>query len=75
MHQGINSAINASMMSDDLSEPSSPEDPGFDDSDLLHDTVHDDVTAQLAAAGKVQVLCGSRVSSGWWHSQKVCLIL
>lgn len=36
-------------MSDD---PSSPESDNFDDSDLLHNTIQDDVTAQLAAAGK-----------------------
>ena len=38
---------------DDLSDdPSSPESDNFDDSDLLSSTVHDEVTAQLAAAGK-----------------------
>lgn len=36
-------------MSDD---PSSPESDNFDDSDLLNNTSQDDVTAQLAAAGK-----------------------
>lgn len=46
----MTSQINA-MMEDDLSEPSSPE-SGFDTSDFLQGTVTDDVTAQLAAAGK-----------------------
>lgn len=42
---------------DDLSdEPSSPESDNFDDSDLLSGTVHDEVTAQLAAAGKFRFL-------------------
>ena len=40
---------------DDLSDdPSSPESDNFDDSDLLSSTVHDEVTAQLAAAGKLR---------------------
>ncbi len=39
---------------DDLSDdPSSPESDNFDDSDLLSGEVHDEVTAQLAAAGNV----------------------
>lgn len=38
---------------DELSDdPSSPETDNFDDSDLLSCTVHDEVTAQLAAAGE-----------------------
>lgn len=38
---------------DDLSDdPSSPDSDNFDDSELLSSTVHDEVTAQLAAAGK-----------------------
>lgn len=38
---------------DDLSDdPSSPESDNFEDSDLLSSTAHDEVTAQLAAAGK-----------------------
>lgn len=42
---------------DDLSDdPSSPESDNFDDSDLLSSTVHDEVTAQLAAAGKYHKL-------------------
>ena len=44
--------ISTTMMSDAMSdEPSSPESTTFDDSDLLGNAVHDDVTAQLAAAG------------------------
>ena len=38
---------------DDLSDdPSSPESASFDDGDLLSGDVHDDITAQLAAAGQ-----------------------
>ena len=48
----MNSTINASIMSDAMSEPSSPESATFDESDLLNSTVHDDVTAQLASAGQ-----------------------
>lgn len=45
--------INSTMLSDGLSdEPSSPESTTFDDSDLLRSAVSDDVTAQLAAAGR-----------------------
>lgn len=45
------SHINTSgMMSDGMSEPSSPESP-FDASDLLGNGCSDEVTAQLAAAG------------------------
>jgi hypothetical protein len=37
---------------DDLSDdPSSPESASFDDGDLLSGDCHDEVTAQLAAAG------------------------
>ena len=49
--------INSTMLSDGLSdEPSSPESTTFDDSDLLRSAVTDDVTAQLAAAGKLFIL-------------------
>lgn len=37
-------------ITEDVSEPSSPDTP-FDDTDLLNPAVNDDVTAQLAAAG------------------------
>lgn len=47
----INAAhINASMMDDDLSDPSSPE-SSFDAADLLQSACQDEVTAQLAASG------------------------
>lgn len=39
------------MISEDISEPSSPDTP-FDDSDLLNSSMTDDVSAQLAASGK-----------------------
>lgn len=59
-HNAMNSSmatINAShmassIMSDDMSVPSSPESANFDESDLLSNAVNDDVTAQLAAAGR-----------------------
>lgn len=45
-----NNAYTSGMMSDDISEPSSPE-SSFDANDLYSNAVNDDVTAQLAAAG------------------------
>ncbi len=47
--------IASTMMSDAMSDdpPSSPESTTFDDSDLLGNAVHDEVTAQLAAAGQL----------------------
>ena len=43
--------INTGMMEDDMSEgPSSPEST-FDAADLIHGSMQDEVTAQLAAAG------------------------
>ncbi len=54
----IGPSISTTMMSDTLSDdPSSPESTTFDDSDILGSTVHDDVTAQLAAAGKFLHQC------------------
>ena len=50
----MNTTISTSMISDQMSEPSSPESTTFDDSDLLNSTCSDDVTAQLAAAGQLQ---------------------
>ncbi|KAL8604382.1 hypothetical protein ACOMHN_028145 [Nucella lapillus] len=44
------SHINAGMMDDDLSDPSSPE-SGFDTTDLLSSACNDEITAQLAASG------------------------
>jgi hypothetical protein len=48
----INSSMAASLMAEDMSDASSNESTQFDDTDLLNSSVHDDVTAQLAAAGK-----------------------
>lgn len=42
-----------SMLSADEDSPSSPEDTSYDDSDILNSTAADEVTAHLAAAGKV----------------------
>ncbi|XP_078309995.1 DNA-binding protein P3A2-like isoform X1 [Crassostrea virginica] len=55
--------ISSGMMSDDLSEPSSP-DSSFDASDLLSSSVQDDVTAQLAAAGPIGVAAAAAIASG-----------
>ena len=46
----INASYTSGMMSDDISEPSSPE-SSFDANDLYSNAVSDEVTAQLAAAG------------------------
>lgn len=53
-HMGsqITGHLNSGMMSDEISEPSSPESASFDASDLLNNSVTDDITSQLAAAGK-----------------------
>ncbi|KAJ8301174.1 hypothetical protein KUTeg_020161, partial [Tegillarca granosa] len=57
------SHINTSgMMSDGMSEPSSPESP-FDASDLLGSSVSDEVTAQLAAAGTVGMAAAAAIAS------------
>ncbi|XP_058510879.1 nuclear respiratory factor 1 isoform X2 [Ochotona princeps] len=42
-----------SMLSADEDSPSSPEDTSYDDSDILNSTAADEVTAHLAAAGRV----------------------
>lgn len=57
------SHINAGMMDDDLSEPSSPE-SGFDASDLLHSVGSDEVTAQLAASGPVGIAAAAAIVTG-----------
>ena len=50
--------IGGTMMSDAMSdEPSSPESTTFDDSDLLGNAVHDEVTAQLAACRYIIWIC------------------
>lgn len=55
--------ISSGMMSDDLSEPSSPDSSSFDASDLLSSSVQDDVTAQLAAAGPIGVAAAAAIAS------------
>ena len=47
-----------SMLSADEDSPSSPEDTSYDDSDILNSTAADEVTAHLAAAGKVSGVLG-----------------
>ncbi|KAL5014512.1 hypothetical protein ScPMuIL_008782 [Solemya velum] len=57
------SHLSTGMMSDDMSEPSSPEST-FDSSDLLSSSVNDDITAQLAAAGPIGVAAAAAIASG-----------
>ncbi|XP_070191817.1 DNA-binding protein P3A2-like isoform X2 [Littorina saxatilis] len=79
MNQGMNGAVhhggsmanmamaaqhmNASMMDDDLSEPSSPE-SGFDTTDLLNSACQDEVTAQLVASGPVGIAAAAAIATG-----------
>lgn len=58
----INTAYTSGMMSDEISEPSSPESP-FDANDLYSNAVADDVTAQLAAAGPIGVAAAAAIAS------------
>ncbi|XP_071488104.1 DNA-binding protein P3A2-like [Diadema antillarum] len=51
------------MISEDISEPSSPDTP-FDDSDLLNSSMTDDVSAQLAAAGPIGVAAAAAIATG-----------
>ena len=76
MTSAINSTINTSMMSDAMSEPSSPESATFDESDLLNSSVHDDVTAQLASAGQpfTQFCVLQRIKKRNWYAIS-CLVL
>ncbi|XP_050412480.1 DNA-binding protein P3A2 isoform X2 [Patella vulgata] len=57
------SQLNATMMDDDISDPSSPEST-FDASELLHGSVSDEVTAQLAAAGTVGIAAAAAIATG-----------
>ena len=50
-------------MTDELSEPSSPESTTFEESDLLSSTINDDVTSQLAAAGELVLLYSTFLTS------------
>ena len=49
------STMNESMMSDGMSDPSSP-DSSFDTADLLSSGIPEDIAAQLAAAGTAQLI-------------------
>ncbi|KAK3101268.1 hypothetical protein FSP39_002256 [Pinctada imbricata] len=59
--------INSGMMSDDISEPSSPDSTSFDASELLSSSCNDDVTAQLAAAGPIGVAAAAAIASSRKH--------
>ncbi|XP_014781582.1 DNA-binding protein P3A2 isoform X2 [Octopus bimaculoides] len=54
----------ANMLSDDMSESSSPDSPHFDETDLLANTMNDDVTTQLAAAGPIGVAAAAAIVTG-----------
>ncbi|CAI9721969.1 Hypothetical predicted protein [Octopus vulgaris] len=54
----------ANMLSDDMSESSSPDSPHFDETDLLTNTMNDDVTTQLAAAGPIGVAAAAAIVTG-----------
>ncbi|BFZ10423.1 hypothetical protein BsWGS_13462 [Bradybaena similaris] len=56
--------INHGIMEDDMSDnPSSPE-SAFDTSDLMHSSMADEVTAQLAAAGPVGIAAAAAIATG-----------
>lgn len=57
-------------LSDD--EPSSPDSPYVDSTDLLSTTVHDEVTAQLAAAGPVGVAAAAAIATGKKRKRPHC---
>lgn len=57
------SQLNSGMISDGLSEPSSP-DSSFDASELIGPGIGDDVTSQLQAAGPIGVAAAAAINSG-----------
>ncbi|KAK3778203.1 hypothetical protein RRG08_060130 [Elysia crispata] len=60
----IGSQLTSGIMEDDMSEgPSSPEST-FDASDLMHSSMADEVTAQLAAAGPVGIAAAAAIATG-----------
>ncbi|KAJ8301622.1 hypothetical protein KUTeg_020609 [Tegillarca granosa] len=63
MSSQITGHLNSGMISDDISEPSSPESASFDASDLLNNSVADDITSQLAAAGPIGVAAAAAIAS------------
>lgn len=66
----MTTSINSGMMSDDMSEPSSPE-SSFDASDLLGPGgMNDDVTAQLAHAGTIGMAAAAAIASGKKHIKR-----
>ncbi|XP_064633059.1 nuclear respiratory factor 1-like isoform X2 [Lineus longissimus] len=60
----INSSMASHLMAEDMSDASSNESTQFDDTDLLNSTVHDDVTAQLVAAGPIGVAAAAAIATG-----------
>ncbi|XP_005093358.1 DNA-binding protein P3A2 [Aplysia californica] len=58
------SHINTGIMEDEMSDgPSSPE-SAFDAADLIHGSMTDEVTAQLAAAGPVGIAAAAAIATG-----------
>ncbi|OWF51628.1 DNA-binding protein P3A2-like [Mizuhopecten yessoensis] len=57
------SQISTGMLSDGMSEPSSPE-SSFDTSDLLANGMSDEITIQLAASGTVGMAAAAAIASG-----------
>ncbi|XP_022296908.1 nuclear respiratory factor 1-like isoform X2 [Crassostrea virginica] len=66
----MTNSINSGMMSDDMSEPSSPE-SSFDASDILNSSsINDnDVTAQLAHSGTIGMAAAAAIASGKKHKR------
>ncbi|KAL4227132.1 GTPase regulator Nrf1 [Mactra antiquata] len=68
LHRTVNKMSNnmtqmsSGMISDDISDPSSPESP-FDASDLIDQGIGDDVTSQLQAAGPVGIAAAAAINS------------
>ena len=52
MNMNLATAGASMTIMDEMSEPSSPESATFEDTDLISSAIHDDVSAQLAAAGR-----------------------
>ncbi|XP_054580959.1 nuclear respiratory factor 1-like [Eptesicus fuscus] len=52
------------MLTADEDSPSSPEDTSYEDSEILHSTAADEVTAHLAAAGPVGMAAAAAVATG-----------
>lgn len=64
INSDVTSTVNHSLITDDMSEPSSSLDsPPFEDSDLLTSTNVADVTAQLVAAGPIGIAAAAAIAT------------